>query len=315
MKQYLKPFLLGPLLCIGQSLYAQATFHHTTSAANVSGSKTIIDNLFLNDKPNAILFIMPKWNDGGDSYACTNYRLNAAVQYNTTQKRWMICNEKQSEAMPVGVTFNVLVAPIGNPNYFIQSGPPGPWPHLQFIDNALTNGKPKALLLVTQNLGTDVAPAAYNDNSQLTAYADGKWAIGNNNYFYPGCPSQSVSMPPGAKFNVMVMKKGVVPGFPNGSAYMHETSPANTSYILQHATFLKGAAVSANSTFIFATPSWGTTQEERPPGYPIAMQNNDSPVAAWFGGTYTNDKWSVVNTNGIPFRKGVLLHVVAIKKI
>lgn len=309
----MKITLFALLIFVFSNLSGQATFRHTTSAANVSGSKTIIDNLFLNDKPNAILFIMPKWNDGGDTYACTNYRLNAAVQYNTTQKRWMICNENQSP-MAVGVTFNVLVAPIGNPNYIIQSGPPSPvWNHLQIIDNALTNGKPKALLLVTQNLGTDVAPAAYNDNSQLTSYGNGKWAIGNNNYFYPSCPSQSVSMPVGAKFNVMLMENGVVPGFPKGAAYMHETSPANTSYFLQHATFLKGAAVSANSTFIFATPSWGTTQEERPPGYPIAMQYNDSPVAAWFGGTYTQNKWSIVNTNGIPFRKGVLLHVVAIK--
>ncbi|MBC7774935.1 MAG: hypothetical protein H7246_05800 [Phycisphaerae bacterium] len=308
----MKITLFALLIFVFSNLSGQATFRHTTSEANVSGSKTIIDHVSVNNKPNAILFIMPKWNDGGDSYACTNYRLNAAVQYNKAQKRWMICNENKSP-MAVGVTFNVLVAPIGNPNYFIQSGPPGPWPHLQFIDNALTNGKPKALLLVTQNLGTDVAPAAYNDNSQLTSYSNGKWAIANNNYFYPGCPSQSVSMPVGAKFNVMLMENGVVPGFPNGSAYMHETSPANTSYLVQHATFLQGAAVSANSTFIFATPSWGTTQEERPPGYPIAMQYNDSPVAAWFGGTYTQDKWSIVNTNGIPFRRGVLLHVVAIK--
>jgi hypothetical protein len=302
------------LIFVFSNLSGQAIFRHTTSAANISGSKSIIDNSFLNDKPNAILFIMPKWNDGGDTYACTNYRLNAAVQYNTVQRRWMICNEKPSEAMPVGVTFNVLVAPIGNPNCFTQTGSPSPiWGHLQFIDNALTNGKPKALLLVTQHLAANADSAVYNDNSQLTNYANGKWAIGNNNFFYPNCPSQSVSMPVGAKFNVMVIENGIVPGFPKGSAYMHETSPANTSYVLQHATFLKGAAVSAKSTFIFATPSLGTTQEERPPGYPIAMQYNDSPVAAWFGGTYTQDKWSVVNTNGIPFRKGVLLHVVAIK--
>jgi hypothetical protein len=297
----------------------QNTFRHLTTAANISGAKSVINDPLTNNKPNAILFISVKWTDNGDSYG-NRYRQNAAVQYNTAKDRWMIVNENGSP-MPEGVEFNVLVAPENNPNYFTQSGTTEL--HYMMIDHPATNGKPLALVIVTQNLGSDNAPSPTNDNSQLTFYNQGKWRIGNNNYFLPTCPPGNVIMPKGVKFNVMVIGNGGkegVSGLPNATAYMHHAthrgkqSITNISYVQQQATWLDRSAVPPNTgTFVFVTPSWGWSQPERPAGMPIAQQYTDSPMAVWFSRPST-DAWSAVNANGVPIREGVLLHVVAVKK-
>ncbi len=130
-----------------------SVFRHTTIVSNISAHTTIIDHPRLNDNSKAIIFILPNWNTGGGANPTgVNYQQNAGVWYNGS--RWTIFSENTAIPMPSGLTFNVLIAPDNDPNYFtftvkkenIISPPNG-----AVIDNAATNNKANALLLVTQN--------------------------------------------------------------------------------------------------------------------------------------------------------------------
>jgi hypothetical protein len=217
--------------------------------------------------------------------------------------------------------FNVLVMPKETPNCFSVV-----CRDTNRLDNRLgmtinhsaSNNNPNALLLVTQNYGT-----TYNNNSQFVFFTKGKWLIANNNYFFPLCETEKSLMPLGAKFNVLVMQKDqlIVTGYPKASAFMHKTThippAANIEYIMQHVSgFIspENSAFNADPNFlIFATPSSGWAQEERPAGAPIGFSATDSPLAAVL--SRSNHKWAIVNASTIPFKEGTLINVLAMKSI
>ena len=196
-----------------QNLFAQAVFRHVTSAANtgVSGGTqahiTLLDHPRLNGNPNAIIFILPNYNLNGADAAGVDYLQNAGVWYNGS--RWTIFNQNTKAAMPLSMTFNILVAPPGNPNCFTVTATKANItahgvPNGMQIDHPATNGKTDAMLLVTQNWSR-----VYNDASQLVTYANGKWSISNNGYmaYWRGETTDTRGlMPEGARFNVMVIK-------------------------------------------------------------------------------------------------------------
>jgi hypothetical protein len=300
-------------------LYGQQVFRHVTDSTNTSGHITTLEHPQLNGNESAIIFIMPVWNNGTEAYTCGNYAQNAGVWYDRGRKKWTIFNENTAILMPQNVAFNVLIAPKDNPNYFTvtcdeASKTANGFPNGMVLNTPATNNKPNALLLVTQNFLT-----TYNNNSQLVGYAKGKWRIANNNYFFPVCEGNKSFMPIGARFNVMVIEKGIVPGFPKASAFLHKTTnippAANIEYINPHVSVFDAAANnvfnSDKSTLLFATPNWGWTQEERPVGAPIGNLETDSPLVIWQS-RFTN-KWAVVNATAIPFKEGTLINVVAIK--
>ncbi len=192
---------------------AQTVFRHVTNSSNINGNSTILDHPQLNGNPDAIIFILPNWNVNGSDIAGVSYNQNAGVWYNGT--RWSIFNENRQAPMPENLTFNVLVSPANNPNCFkitcTAESKTGWANNTMAIDHVATNNKARALVFVTQN-----RDSVYNDNSQVVSYSNGKWFISNNNYFSndPVVAANSL-MPVGARFNVMVVENGVVPGFAN----------------------------------------------------------------------------------------------------
>jgi hypothetical protein len=80
-------------------------FIHVATNSNIFISSTTIDNPMTNGNPNAILIVVPNWNPGGGSVG-VNDNHPIGVWYDGTH--WQIFNQ-DSQAMPVGAAFNVLV--------------------------------------------------------------------------------------------------------------------------------------------------------------------------------------------------------------
>ncbi len=81
------------------------TFRHEATAATNSGNITIIDNVLLNGKPNAVFVFSHNWGSGGDS---SNVIVNKtqAVWYNGSN--WSIYNEDLS-SMDDNSLYNIVV--------------------------------------------------------------------------------------------------------------------------------------------------------------------------------------------------------------
>ncbi|MFN0037262.1 MAG: M12 family metallopeptidase [Saprospiraceae bacterium] len=318
MKQYLKPFLLGLLLCICQSLYAQDVFRHVTTEANVKAHTTTLNHPQLNGNPKAMLFILPNHNLNGAEAAGKDYLQNAGVRYNGS--RWTIFNQNRKEDMPLNITFNVMIAPANDPNCFtfkvteasLTGFGNGAW-----IDHPATNGKTNAMLLVTQN-----RLKVYNDASQLTFYSNGKWGIAQNGYF-PYRDGQTTDarcmMPAGARFNVMVIENGAVPGFPNAQAFMHTANKDNTPEKGNWITYLEPANLVGNKdVMLFATAYLGHSDSDRTGPHQAMGPYNEGPLVAWYDHPddrwpcWKDNYWSLYNSNSTPMEERAKINVVAV---
>lgn len=311
------PFFL--LLCFLEiGLNAQTTFHHTSTVTNIRGNATIIDNALLNGKESAIIFIMPVWDSNTESYRCNNYALNAGVRFDKTTQRWSIVNQDPGITMSPNQTFNVLAFPKEQANCFsvvCRSDNRTGNGHGMVVDHPSSNNDPSALILVTQNY-----QGAYNNNSQLVYYHNGKWHIANDNYFSPVCDGNKSFMPFNAKFNVLVLQKDKVsiPDYSNASAFLHKTThippAANIEYINQHVSHFSAPENNGFNTdpkaLIFATANLGWAESDRPTWAPIGNLYTDSPLAIWQ--TRTRNQWAIVNANAAPLKEGILINVLAV---
>jgi len=176
-----------------------SVFVHKATAANILSHSTIIDYPLTNGNPNAIIFVTPNLNPGGVVGMYDDRPIG--VFYDGS--KWRIYNEDGS-AMPVGAAFNVFV-PTANPGVGdfvhtatgINSGA-----DYTMIDNALANGNPNAIVIVTPNYNPG-GSGGTNANFPIGVgfIGDpgiGRWAIINQN-------GSSSSIPLNASFNVYVV--------------------------------------------------------------------------------------------------------------
>lgn len=119
--------------------------------------------------------------------------------------------------------------------------------HITTIDNTATNGKPNAVLIVSQNYGT------YNANEIGVWYSGGKWKIFNEN---------RAAMPLKNVFNILVIDPK------DNEAFIHVTSASNTS---GHITTINNAATNGRTDIaLFVSQHFG--------------KYNTSPVGVWYSG-------------------------------
>ncbi|WP_295816458.1 hypothetical protein [uncultured Deinococcus sp.] len=82
-------------------------FVHTSTATNITGNWTCLDNAATNGRPDAIVTVTHNYNPGGNS-ALNNYDPNlTGVWY--YQSKWCIYHEDTSKPMLAGKTYNVVV--------------------------------------------------------------------------------------------------------------------------------------------------------------------------------------------------------------
>ncbi len=73
---------------------------------SASGSGTVIDNVFSNGKPNAIIIVTPNYTPQNGSGVSTTQPIG--VKYDNTISKWIIFNEDNS-GMTIGEAFNVMI--------------------------------------------------------------------------------------------------------------------------------------------------------------------------------------------------------------
>ncbi len=171
-------------------------FVHTAASGNITGNYTLIDNPATNNNPNAMLFVTQNWNPGGSGGEIYNDH-PIGVWYSPAGK-WSVFNQ-DGAAMPNGAAFNVFVPPPGT-DVFIHTALSGNIVGtVTYIDHPLTNNRPGAMLLVTQNWNPGGTGGTYNNRHIGVAYdsTKGKWNIFNED--------GASSMPEHASFNVAVI--------------------------------------------------------------------------------------------------------------
>lgn len=294
----MKNCILGVLLFTYTILSGQTVFQHTTTANNIREHITIIDNSATNGKADALLFILPVTNSP------IEYRENPAVKYDAKQERWTIMNENINATMPPNIKFNILVAPPNNANYFTfkvsqaSKDATGGFPNGTAINNAATDGKKDALVLITQRF-----EGVPNNNSQIVSYFNNKWFIANNGYFKR--TSGDPTMPINALFNVMVVEKNVASGFPNSVAFKHSATGDNIIPSDKYLTFLDNNFFDKKGeNFILATPS---------------QAYNESAITAWYNAPNSPivDKkgaWALCQSNQNDIPASASFNVVVLKK-
>ncbi len=262
MKNILSAFLL---LVLAPHLKSQAVFLHVTSVANIDNHITELDHPQLNEKPSAILFVMPVRNFESSDI---DYGNNVGVWYNDYKKKWTIFNQNTRKPMPSGIAFNIMVVPEGTPGVFVHTCTSdntgvkaGTDKNTTILNNPYCNGKADAILIITQNWLNK-----YNDNAQQVSNSGGcgskeevRWSISNNATLPDGSDRGKSTMPVNARFNVMVIENGIVPGFSKASAFIHIADKKNLATPNDSSsTYIDYPAANGQpNNMVFATPFWG----------------------------------------------------------
>ena len=167
-------------------------FLHTTSITNTSGNSTYIDHPWLDGRTDRILFIQHNLLVTGPQITQT-----LGVWYSGVDQQWAIFTEDQT-ALPLNATFNVMIGLAGANVFTHTATGPNTYSNYTVLDHPLANNNPNAVILVTQVWNPAGGSGVYNPQHIGVFYIDGsgRWAIFNED--------QSVDMPLGASFNVLI---------------------------------------------------------------------------------------------------------------
>lgn len=169
-------------------------FVQRAGSGNTAGNSTYIDHPLTNGDPDAVLSIIPNWNPGGEGGIYNDHPVG--VWYDADRERWAVFNQDRAE-MPKGAAFNVSVTrkSAKTETLVLRATPDTVVDGSVYVDRPFANGKPDAVLSLTQNWNPSGEGGVYNDHPVGIRYDAGreKWAIYNED----GAP-----IPEGAAFNV-----------------------------------------------------------------------------------------------------------------
>ncbi len=168
----------------------EASFVHRATEENSRGDYTYISDPSIDGDENAIVLVSNQKNAGGASY-----KHNIGVWYTPVAHKWAIFNQ-DLPAVPAGATFEVRV-PQASTAFVHHADLLNTAGNYTYLDNRLTNGKPDAVVSVTQNWNPGGGGGVYNDHPVGIGYdaEREKWKIYNED---------GSAMPEGAAFNVTV---------------------------------------------------------------------------------------------------------------
>ena len=212
-------------------------FVWTATVSNIFGDATVINNAATNSQPGPLLFVTPNYDAGGVGPG--TYDEHAVLVW-YTGLGWAIFNEDKSAMVP-GESFNVLVVPKTSSSVFVHFATKTTGSSTLF-SSTLTNGKPKALIQVTQVFNPGTASGIYNSHPVGVWYdaPKKKWAILNED--------KSV-MTPKAGFNVIVgtSKSG------GGTAAVQKATTSNAGW--GDSTFISNSKTNSHpNAVVFETP-------------------------------------------------------------
>ncbi len=112
----------GPSFNISIPSADAATFVHTATAGNISGTSTVFHHPVSDGNPDAIVLVTQSWNPGGGGGVYNDHQIGVAY----TGAEWSIFNQ-DGATMPVGASFNVTVV---DPPFFadgFETGDTSAW--------------------------------------------------------------------------------------------------------------------------------------------------------------------------------------------
>jgi hypothetical protein len=169
------------------------SFVHRATDENSRGDYTVIGDPSIDGQPNAVVLASLASGQGGSGSSA--YGHNIGVWYAPVAQKWAIFNQDLAP-VPAGTTFEVKV-PRASTRLVHEAGLLNTAGNYTYLDNRLTNGKPDAVLSVTQNWNPGGGRGVYNNHPVGTVYDAKveKWAVYNRD----GKP-----IPEGAAFNIAV---------------------------------------------------------------------------------------------------------------
>lgn len=209
---------------------------HQTSAPNIDGHLTVVDDPSLNGQPDRLLFVTQRFG--------TYNPHEVGVWYDQDRQRWTIYNE-DAAPMPPDTQFNVLAVDPGSPYAFTHRVTPGNVEeYFTTISHPSLDHNPGAMVLTTPHYESTYVPSPIG-----VWYTGSQWSVFRQD---------KKDLEPGARFNVLVidgtnlrLMQEIFPQL-NG-AFIHQATPSVTRGNL---TFLRNIG---RDDVIFATHNWGET--------------------------------------------------------
>ena len=170
-----------------------ASFVHRATDRNSRGDYTYLSDPAIDGEPGAVVLATASADRGGAGSA--SYGHNIGVWYEPGAQRWAIFNQDLA-AVPAGAAFRVALPPASE-SFVHRAADGNSRGERTYLDDPLTNGRPGAVVSVTQNWNPGGGPGVYNDHPVGVFYDEDvqKWAIENRD---------GARMPDGAAFNVAV---------------------------------------------------------------------------------------------------------------
>lgn len=168
------------------------SFVHRVTNKNSRSDYTYISDPRINGDPKAIVLATPTSDRKSDSDDI--YKHNIGVWYEGRNKeKWAIFNQDLT-AVPRAAVFKVVV-PLASQSFIHHAKPDNIVGNITYLDDPLTNGKPDAILSVTQNWNPGGGGGVYNNHPIDVVYDKRveQWTIYNQD---------SRRIPNGAAFNV-----------------------------------------------------------------------------------------------------------------
>lgn len=199
-------------------------FVWTPTSDSLLGDSTVISNGATNAEPHDLLFITPNVTPGGISPCpcISDTQRPFGVWYDSGQSKWAIFNE-DGTTMNIIRSFNVLVVPRASQAVFVvKATSANTSGNRTLINSPLTNGKPSAVLQITQDFNPGNSGGTFNDHQVGVRYepAQKKWAIFNED---------GAAMVRGAAFDVLV---GQVPSNGGATSVLKVTSSNRTGHLV-----------------------------------------------------------------------------------
>ena len=241
-----------------------AQFLHRAHAASISNYWTRINHVITDSNPYGVVLATPNWNPAGSRGTYDNH--NIGVWYDGTQ--WAIFNQ-DSVAMPPEASFNILIPRSVMSYYYAwRTTSANIVSNWTYIDDAIINDDPNAIVFATPNWNANNGSGVYNDHPIGVWYSNAtkKWAVFNQDL---------AAMPVNASFNLMIPKAG------ENVAFVHVANSANIS---AHWTTIDHPRLNNRpNAMLIVTPNWN-------PGG-VGGTSNNHPT----GVRYTGSRWAIFN--------------------
>lgn len=185
----------------------QNSLLHKATTGNITAAVTYIDNPYLNNNPQAIIYVTQNWNPGGGSGTYNTSKIGTF--YSTTQNKWTIYNEDQA-AMVENSNYNVY---IGSPYFVHKTNSDNISGDLTVFNNPLINTDSSARVFALHN---------WNPYNSGTSTFNKELGVYNNGSVWGIYTEDGSDIPENVYFNVAIAPK-------TDSAFLHTTTASNIS--------------------------------------------------------------------------------------